>query len=164
MRNPLVQQILGVIDRGYNVRSWHGAGLKGSIRNVDTDTALVRIQPNRHNISEIVVHAAYWKYAVRRRLTGEKKGAFLLKGSNWFERGEAIDPQQMWIRDVSLLDHEHTQLREAVLALTDADLTRQAGTGRTTIFELLAGIAAHDVYHAGQIQLIKRFAKARPAR
>jgi hypothetical protein len=120
------------------------------------EEAAWRPQPGRHNIWEIVVHAAYWKYAVRRRLAGDRRrGSFPLKGSNWFERSDAVNTR-LWKEDVALLDRMHAELRGAVAALSPKDLDRAAAGGTTSVFELVAGIAAHDAYHAGQIQLIKR--------
>ena len=64
------------------------------------------------------MHAAYWKYAVFRRLSGAARGSFPLKGSNWFPR-ENIS-ESTWRKDVALLDEMHRSLREAVtMALSD---------------------------------------------
>jgi hypothetical protein len=38
----------------------------------------------------------------------------------------------------------------------DGDLGLRSAGGRETIGRLVRGIAAHDLYHAGQIQLLKR--------
>jgi hypothetical protein len=61
---------------------------------------------------------------------------------------------------VSLLDATHARLQAVVAALGDADLTRISPGSKVTFFELIAGIAAHDLYHAGQIQLVKRLTDA----
>ena len=134
--------------------------LRGSIRGVSLQEALWRPSPDRHNIWEIAVHAAYWKYAVRRRLTGEKRGTFALKGSDWFVRPapKAADLDAAWVADSRLLIHEHLLLREAVMAFDPARLPRKLGRSKVTAAYLLRGIAAHDLYHAGQIQVIKRLA------
>jgi len=63
--------ILALIDEAFDKTSWHGPNLRGSIRGVDAGLAAWRPAPGRHNIWELTLHAAYWKYAVRRRLTGE---------------------------------------------------------------------------------------------
>lgn len=146
--------LLEIIDRAYNRRSWHGTNLRGSIRGLTAREALRRPARGRHNIWEIVVHAAYWKYAVRRRLTGEPRGSFPLDGSNWFVRNRANETA--WKQDVALLDRTHRALRLAIERVSDGDLQRSSAGGSVTNFELIAGIAAHDLYHAGQIQLIKR--------
>ncbi len=84
--NPEVSQLLAILDQAYNKPSWHGTNLRGSVRRVTPAQAAWRPGPGRHNIWEIVVHAAYWKYAAARRFTGGARGSFPLKGSNWFQR------------------------------------------------------------------------------
>jgi hypothetical protein len=149
--------LLALIDRGYEHKSWHGPNLKGSIRSVDPATAAYRPGPKRHNIWEQVVHAAYWKYVVWRRLTGERRGSFPLKGSNWFPR--PVEPtEKAWRDDIALLGRMHTQLRATVAELSSDRIHWRPRDGKVSNFELIAGIAAHDVYHAGQIQLLKRLA------
>ena len=94
---------------------------------------------------------------MRRRLSGEKRGSFALRGSNWFPRPDAGD-DAAWAADVRLLVDEHRKLRAVVAALKDRDLDKAAAGHRTTVRVLVRGIAAHDLYHAGQIQLLKRLA------
>jgi hypothetical protein len=155
----VVSSLLEQLDEAYDRQSWHGTNLRGSLRGLNGDQALWRPAPYRHNIWEITIHAAYWKYAAWRRLTGEKRGAFPRKGSNWFP--SPISPTEArWREDVALLGDSHRRLREAVARLTDADLRRRAPGGKETVARLLRGIAAHDLYHAGQIQLLKRLLRS----
>ena len=74
------------LDRAYDVQSWHGPNLKGSLRGLSPAVAFFRPGPKRHSIYDLILHTAYWKYTVRRRLTGEKRGSFALEGSNFFPR------------------------------------------------------------------------------
>ena len=114
---------------------------------------LFRPGPERHSIYDLVLHTAYWKYSVRRRLTGEKRGSFALEGSNFFPA-----PPRSTAKEVAaaklLLEREHRELRQAVEDLPDGAF--RARLGRWTAEAVIAGAAAHDVYHAGQIQLLKR--------
>lgn len=151
--------LLTQLDQAYDHRSWHGTNLRGSIRGLTPEAAAWRPAPRRHNIHELVVHAAYWKYAVWRRLTGEPRGSFPLEGSNWFPR-EGADAAR-WRADVRLLADTHRRLRDAVGALDPRALTRPARDGRPTAQSLVSGIIAHDLYHAGQIQLLKKLRQAR---
>jgi hypothetical protein len=150
-----IDQLLAILDRAYSKQSWHGTNLRGSVRGLSLDHVGWRPAPGRHNIWEIVVHAAYWKYAVWRRLTGERRGSFPVAGSNWFVRAENGSHAQ-WLEDIALLDRTHRALRDAVAQLAPRALTRAAPKSKVTNFDLIAGIAAHDLYHAGQIQLLKR--------
>jgi hypothetical protein len=152
-----MSHLVSAFDQAYSRRSWHGTNLRGSIRGVTPAEAARRPMPGRHNIWEVVVHCAYWKYVVRRRLTGEKRGSFPLKGSNWFERERNGGPRA-WQADIALLDDMHRQLRAIVVSLGPKDL---AGPGQLhfTRADLVSGITAHDLYHAGQIQLLKRLTR-----
>jgi hypothetical protein len=159
MARAEIENLLGLLDEGYRHAAWHGPNLRGSIRGLTARGAAQRPRAGRHNIWEIVVHAAYWKYAVRRRLVGEKRGSFSLRGSNWFDR--PIDrSEKAWRADVALLDAEHQKLREVVSTLPPEELDHPAHGSRTLVRRLIAGIAFHDVYHAGQIQLIKKLLRA----
>jgi uncharacterized damage-inducible protein DinB len=153
--------LLSWIDEAFDKRAWHGTSLRGSLRGLDAATVARRPVTGRHNIWEVAVHAAYWKYAVRRRLTGEKRGSFALPGSDWFARpGSEGVSEAAWKADVALLVSEHRKLRRAVAALRPAALARTARGHRTTNLSLVRGIAAHDLYHAGQIQLLKRLVRS----
>lgn len=149
--------LVDLLDEAFDHKSWHGTTLLGSIRGVTARRALWRPSPKRHNIWELTVHAAYWKYAVRRRITGEKRGTFAYDGSNWFTRPETgVRRSPAWKADVRLLMDEHRRLRDAVVALNPLALSRPIPGKRYSVAFVVRGIAAHDLYHAGQIQLLKR--------
>jgi uncharacterized damage-inducible protein DinB len=160
-------QLLLMLDEAYDARSWHGTNLRGSIRGLTAEQAAWRPGQGRHNIWEIVVHAAYWKYAVRRRLTGERRGSFPLAGSNFWPRPAGTDRQPWGAAlkgDVRLLGAMHARLRDVVEAFPEARLNRRTPGGPFTYAALIRGVAAHDLYHAGQIQLLKRMRKASAGR
>jgi uncharacterized damage-inducible protein DinB len=153
-----VRQLLGILDAAYDRRSWHGTTPRGSVRGLTARQAAWRPARGRHNIAELVVHAAYWKYAALRRMTGGKRGAFPLQGSNWFARNDAPNEQQ-WRNDVGLLDQMHRSLRGAVAELSARAVGHTPRGSKVSNVALLSGVAAHDLYHAGQIQLLKRLQK-----
>ncbi len=116
-----IKLLLVAIDEGYEKKAWHGPNLRGSVRGLTAREAARRPERHRHNIWEIVVHCAYWKYIVRRRILGEKRGSFPLEGSNWFAR-PMVNSEKAWREDLRLLDDMHALMREAVLELTSTDL------------------------------------------
>jgi uncharacterized damage-inducible protein DinB len=156
---PEIAILLRLLDESYKKKAWHGPNLRGSIRGVEFEEAAWRPAPGRHNIWENVVHAAYWKYAVARRLLGEKKGSFPVKGSNWFVR-PVENSAEAWRKDVALLDTTHRALWSAVAALRPTHLHKIRPGSKFPALAMVTGIASHDVYHAGQIQLLKRLARA----
>jgi hypothetical protein len=144
------QLLLALLDGAYEKKTWHGPNLKQSIKGVTARQAAWRPGPGRHNIWELTVHAAYWKYAVRRKLEGGKRGSFLLKGSNFFLRPEKGKLNEAaWNADKALLEREH---RAMLAAITKTLRTSQP----TKVLRMLYGIAFHDIYHAGQIRLLRR--------
>lgn len=156
-----IVELLFLIDTAYDHVSWHGTNLRGSIRGLTPQQAAWRPGPRRHNIWELVVHAAYWKYVAWRRLTGAARGSFAEAGSNWFVRPRPkAATAQAWRADVEVLADAHRTLRGAVAALDPSGLDRPIGPrSKTTRRALVTGIAAHDFYHAGQIQLLKQLVR-----
>jgi len=152
--------LLSNIDLAYEKKAWHGPNLRGSLKGVTAETASWRPTRGRHNIWEIVIHAAYWKYTVRRRLTGEKRGSFPIKGSNWFSRTSSANERE-WKQDLELLNEVHYSMREVIAGLKRKELDIRTPGSEGTNLRTIFGIAAHDLYHAGQIQLLKRLREAR---
>lgn len=150
-----IELLLEILDQAFDRRGWHGTTLRGSLRGVTADEALWRPARGRHNIWELTVHAAYWKYAVRRRLAGDAAGSFARKPSDWPEVPTTPDARA-WRRDVDLLGGEHRLLREVVRGLPPGRLEGRSPQGVWTNAQEIHGVAAHDLYHTGQIQLIKK--------
>ena len=151
-----IKLLLEMLDAAFQSRGWHGTTLTGALRGVTPKQALWRPRPGRHNVWELALHTAYWKYAVRRRITGdETHGAFPRRPNNWPMAPQAPDAAA-WRRDLRLLRETHAALRAAVAALPPRQLGARSPTGQWTYAQQMHGIAAHDLYHTGQIQLIKR--------
>ncbi len=161
MASKELEVLLTVLDQAFDKKSWHGTNLRGSLRGITHSEASWRPAPERHNIWELTLHAAYWKYVVRRRLLGEPRGSFPYTGSDWFPR-PAGKTSADWKREVRLLVDTHRALRHAILQLRPSDLHVTPAGSKVSNLALISGVAAHDLYHAGQIQLLKRLgAKAR---
>ena len=162
-RSEIIRVLLDALEQAYRKPAWHGTNLRGSLRGLKPQQALWRPGRGRHNIWEETLHAAYWKYAVRQRLAGGKRGAFPLKGSNWFPSPSCIlgpSAKKQWKHAVTILDQEHKALCAAVAECPAARLNRPVLRSRWSVLDSILGTAFHDVYHAGQIQLLKRLEKA----
>jgi hypothetical protein len=149
--HPSIALLLDIIDEAFDRAAWHGATLRGSLRGVTDRQAAWRPARARHNIRELTLHAAYWKHMVRSRLTGTP-AAFALDGSDWF----AASRTRTWKDDVRLLVEEHRQLRQTIAAYPADALDKAIDRKKQTAAYSIRGIAAHDLYHAGQIQLLKK--------
>lgn len=153
-----IQLLVAGLDEAFDHKAWHGTTLRGSIRGLAAPAAAWRPGRMRHSTWEIVTHCAYWKYVVRRRLTGAPKGGFVLDGSNWFPQPRTLT-ERAWQDAVAVLVNEHRQLRKTVARFSPTALDRSPAGSPFTYAALIRGIAAHDLYHAGQIQLLKRLHK-----
>jgi len=153
--DPRIALLLEVLDQAFDRKGWHGTTLRGSLRGVTPRQALWRPKPGRHCVWDYVLHCAYWKYAVRRRFEGGAAASFARAPANW----PAVPPKAStaaWRADVKLLEAEHAALRRVVAGLDPAMLDRRSPKGAWRNAEVIHGAAAHDLYHAGQLQLVKR--------
>jgi hypothetical protein len=142
--------LLALLEEAYSKKTWHGPNLRQSLKGVSAEQAAWRPASGRHNIWEFTLHAAYWKYAVRRRLEGAKQGTFVLKGSNFFPRPEkGRTSETAWRYDRAILENEHRALVETIRKILRSSRAKKK-------LPMLYGVAFHDVYHAGQIRLLRR--------
>jgi uncharacterized damage-inducible protein DinB len=155
--------LLASFDQAFDKKSWHGTNLRGSIRGLTAAKAAWRPDPRRHNIWEQVLHCAYWKYVVWRKLTGAERRSFPLEGSDWFVR-PTEKSEAAWKQDVDLLARIHRQLRGAIAAFDPARLPKRPAGSKVSFQMLITGIIAHDLYHTGQIQLLKKLCQQAPDR
>ncbi len=135
--------LLDIIDRAFDKRSWHGANLTSALRGVSPCDALKK-PLGRRCVWEQLLHAIYWKHNIVNKLTTPTR--FPRKGANW-PRLPLEPDKTAWKADLALLHSEHERLRIAIEAMDH--LTPQR-------LLLIQGAAAHDLYHAGQIKLLRR--------
>ncbi|HWZ44392.1 MAG TPA: DinB family protein [Candidatus Saccharimonadales bacterium] len=140
---------LDLLDSSYQGKAWHGPALKSTLKGLTIAEALFRPKPHTHNIWELALHCAYWKYRVVRQLVQVPCPRFPLRGANWFPRTGGTASQ--WNDERKILDQQHKSLQAAILALPPARLQLPE------IAHLVGGIALHDTYHAGQVKFIRRY-------
>ncbi len=140
-----------IAKEGYGPGAWHGPDLKAALGDVTPELAFQRPAAGRHNIAEIALHHAYFIRSVRAQLSGVTPEPFVLPGEDWFELSD--DSKLTWKQILGVVASEQRRLNAAI-----ADL----GSGRTRPaadvepFDLVLGITCHAVYHAGQVQLVKK--------
>lgn len=157
MTDPALRLLARTLEQAFEGKAWHGTTLYGSVRGLEPEGASWRPDGQRHSIHEIVVHCAYWKYRVW-KLIADSEARFDEPGADeedadWFDR-DARD-EDRWDDDVARLRSWHARLL-AALRMFDADRLPAIAYKDYTFEDVLVGIAAHDVYHAGQIQLLRK--------
>jgi hypothetical protein len=141
-----------VLDEGYGPGAWHGPDLKAALADVSAVLAYARPAPGRHNIAEIAVHHAFFARAVRGQLTGGALEPFALPGEEWFPL-DASAPIT-WPQIRALVETEQRRLTDVVAGIAAGRI--QSPLPPAERFALVLGITCHAVYHAGQVQLVKR--------
>ena len=141
-----------LLDLAFDKQSWHGANLMSAIRGVHARQARRSIS-GRKTIWEQVLHAAYWKNVVITKISGQS--AWERKGSNWVKMPPPGN-QKQWKEDVEMIRRLQRRLREVV--------AKRGGKLSEKEFWLVQGAAFHDIYHAGQIKLLRRMMKSRDGR
>lgn len=141
-----------LLNEGYGSGAWHGPDLKAALADVTADVAFWRPASGRHNIAEIALHHAYCARAVRGQLSGASLEAFVLEGNDWF----AVSDQAAITWPEILVVVETNQQGLASLVSDIAANRVSSPLPDAERFDLVLGITCHAVYHAGQVQLIKR--------
>jgi hypothetical protein len=142
------------LEEGYGPGAWHGPDLKAALEDVGNELAFWRPAADRHSIAEIAMHHAYHLHNVRSRLVGEPASPFLLAGDDWFALPSASDLS--WTQIQSLVETNHERVTDTVRAIGEGRAS--SPLSETEQFDLVLGITSHAVYHAGQIQLLKKLA------
>jgi hypothetical protein len=147
---PDAQRLARILDEGYGPGAWHGADLKAALADVNTELAFWRPASERHNIAEIALHHAYCLRSVRAQVSGKPPEAFVLQGEDWFTLSD--ESSLSWSAVRTVIETEQRKLA-AVVSATDGSDQLLSEAER---FNLVLGITCHAVYHAGQVQLIKK--------
>jgi uncharacterized damage-inducible protein DinB len=162
MTAPATAEIARIVDqleREHEGDPWHGSPLSAILAGIDASRAAAHPVAGGHSIWELVLHMIGWKNETTRRLQGGV-AAMPLEG-DWPDVGEPTD--ERWKDALQRLDAAQAALIAAVKALPVAKLYEPTndkrsgplGTG-VSYYVLLHGIVQHDVYHAGQISLLKK--------
>jgi uncharacterized damage-inducible protein DinB len=145
-------RIADQLRRAFDGSAWHGPSLLELLKDVDAETAAARPLGDVHSIWELVLHIAVWDDAGLRRLSGEK----------WQPVGLANFPQVTtmtegaWRKAVAAAKRTHETLVKTVARLPDSRLWERVPGKRYDFYHLLHGIAQHELYHAGQIAILKK--------
>ena len=141
-----------VLNEGYGPGAWHGSDLKAALADVNPALAFWRAAAERHNIAESALHHAYCVRAVRAQISGRSVEPFIREGEDWFDL-----PDERALSWSSILDAVDTQQQRLAALVEDvAAGAVKSPLGDPERFTLVLGIASHAIYHAGQIQLIKK--------
>ncbi len=147
-----VRRIQDQLKYAFEGPAWHGKSLRELLDGVDAALAAARPIAEAHSIWEIVLHIRAWNAAVLRRLQGDP--AELPPEEDWPPTPSL--GASSWHNTLRALDEAHRQLWSYLEALDDRQLELQAAGNNYTVYYMLHGLIHHNLYHAGQIALLKK--------
>jgi uncharacterized damage-inducible protein DinB len=138
--------------RAFKGGAWHGPALLELLEDVDAATAAAKPLAEVHSIWELVLHVAVWDDAAIRRLNGQKYQPTGLANFPLVPK----PTEAGWRKCVAEIRRTHDALVKTVAALPDSRLGDRVPGKRYDLYHMLQGIAQHELYHAGQIAILKK--------
>jgi uncharacterized damage-inducible protein DinB len=141
------------LKRAQEGEAWHGPSLRELLDGVTAEQAAAKPIPNAHSIWELVNHIIAWEQIVRRRLEGEA----LVEIPDEMNFPPVNDANESaWQATLQSLEASNRSLRESVKRIDDAKLEETVPGEKYDNYFMLHGAIQHDLYHAGQIALLKK--------
>lgn len=155
LRMSEISRIADQISRGFDGDAWHGDPLMKILDGVSAEQAAAHPINGAHSIWELVNHISAWRPAIVTRLSGRPAE---LKGEHdWPPVTDTSEAA--WRNCISELRHRQDALLQAVRAFPENKLDQNAPNRDHSYYVMLQGIVQHDLYHAGQIAILKKAAK-----
>ena len=147
-----VKFLLDQIKTTFNGDSWHGPSLIKTLEEVDLEQAKDRPMGERHTIWELVDHTTYWLEEVKKSIQGNKHAEVDFE-LNWPKMGAT---KEEWELSVKRLEAAVNMLLDELVRWTNEDLARMVPERDFTYKQMLHGVVHHNLYHAGQISILKK--------
>ncbi|MDT5268537.1 MAG: hypothetical protein QOH49_723 [Acidobacteriota bacterium] len=149
-----VERIADQLKRAHEGSAWHGPALDELLDGVNAEQASARPFEGAHNLWELVAHVEAWERAILRRLGGDPAQIYNTE-EDWSPVADATE--ETWAAARRKLTETYVALRDAVLALDDAQLDEPILPEMSTRYVSLHGAVQHTLYHAGQIALVRKW-------
>lgn len=150
-----LERIADQLKRAFEGNAWHGPSVMEVLNGVTVQQATTRVFPDAHTIWELALHIGAWEDACRRRLQGER--AELSDVEDW---SPVTDTSAAGWEQLKLtLQRGNQTLREAVSRLEERRLDQPIVPGMPSVYITVQGVVQHDLYHAGQIAILKKALK-----
>ena len=145
----LVERMIEELNRMWNGEPWYGPSLRPLLDGVTEEQARAHPVKNGHSILEVVVHAAFWMKMTTRRLQGHAAEATA-------EQDWGNVAKTSWADALRELEKAYAALLDRVARLNDDAMNSIVPNKKYTVYTLLTGVIEHNVYHAGQIAMLKK--------
>ena len=144
-----IERILDQLNRSWGGPSWTGVDIQPLLDGITDEQARAHPLPNAHSILELATHMTTWMNAVASRLGGETRE--LTPEEDWRDV-----TQLTWPAAITKMENAQSHLSDVIARLTPDDLDKKVAGRKYTIYVMLHGVIQHNLYHAGQIGLLKK--------
>lgn len=155
MQTPISRiksQFIGI----YDGEPWYGDPIVKILKGISAQQAAAYPIPGAHSIWEIVLHLISW-----RRFGIEKLKGNAAYDVEWDSKEEWPAIPEVtggnWAQTLAALAKSQMQILELLDAVEAEALERQVPPRTYSLHFLLQGIIQHDLYHAGQISMLKKY-------
>jgi uncharacterized damage-inducible protein DinB len=152
MTTTEVGRMIRLSRHAYDGQPWYGTSLCKLLADVTAQRAAANPIPGAHSIWQEVLHAITWRNVTVGLLSGVEEPP-VSEDQNWPKPTDTSPAA--WQKTLEELAGTQTRLEVALGALTDERLSEKAPGKDFKLWVLIHGIIQHDVYHAGQIALLK---------
>ncbi|HXT63496.1 MAG TPA: DinB family protein [Pyrinomonadaceae bacterium] len=149
-----IERILDQLKRAYEGDAWHGPPVREVLDGVTAAQAHARPVANGHTIYELVRHIAVWEDVGRRRLQGDPADVEISSPEDWPPPDDTS--AEGWLQAKAALDRGHQALVDAIGRVPESRLNDPVYEGKSSVYVTLHGVIQHDLYHAGQIAILKK--------
>jgi uncharacterized damage-inducible protein DinB len=150
-------RIADQLRRAFYGNAWHGPAVLELVKDVNAKAAAAKPLADVHSIWELLLHVEAWDRAGLIRLGGKK---CQLKGAKNFPP-VTTPTDAAWGDAVAQVKATHDELVKTIASLAESRLRDQVPGKRYDFYHMLHGIAQHELYHAGQIAILKKAAGKR---
>jgi uncharacterized damage-inducible protein DinB len=146
-------RINSLLKRAFQGPAWHGPSLRELLEGVTAEQAAARPIVGAHSIWELVNHIIAWEQITKRRLEGDPVNDV----PDEVNFPPVVDTgEQAWQTALESLAASNQSLRDSIKQIDDAKLEEMAAGQSYSNYAMLHGVIQHDLYHAGQIALLKK--------
>ena len=155
-----VERIRDQFRRAFEGEAWHGPSVLALLDGVTAQQAAAHPIQGAHSIWELTLHIAAWESACKRRLEGDP--AQLTDEEDWQAIPDTGDDtsEAAWEQTKQQMINTHRELMEAIARLDESRLNepiiKDPNIPFSSVYVTLHGGVQHDLYHAGQIAIVKK--------
>ena len=149
-----IERILDQLKRSFEGNAWHGPAVREVLAGITVVQASARPIANGHSIWELVRHIAVWEDVGRRRLEGDRAAIEISSTQDWPPPDNTSEAA--WEGTKTALERGHQALYQAISRVPESRLNEPVLEGMSTVYVTLHGVIQHNLYHAGQIAILKK--------